>query len=523
MAQDNLGQAVQARGYPKLEDLHSSAANEIVEPFISSTVEECYKKLIAESSCCLDSEIAEHVTKTVVQRPGTEWFCNKSKTWSCTEGCCDGWFDGYGDRGEDLVWTPDGATCSSPRVLYIHGGSWQYCAPDTCGYDSLASKLAQTSKAVVMVHDYPLMPVGDYWTMTAAAHKALQWLQSHGPLGQECEEEAQLFIGGDSSGGGTALSLVLWNMGKAPGEYWRSQTPHVQIAGAFFYSPWTNLMCDTPTYYHNAYASRKKAKHSNPPGMAYSGDIIFQDKPWDNARLYRETAVGYLAGHKDFLSDKVASPFYAEDEFQGGPPLYFVVSGTETITGDSMASASRAAQQGVKVYLDIFPGMWHVFPMYSEGCGTGQPLWQAELVLNRTAHFIRQETIEAAQRSGPIEPCRTNHPQTVTHYGPPLGFHPWVPVQPLRHACHVVDWTGNNSFSGWTIVAAFVGGAIIGAATFGIVGHLRRREPAKSRRKGPSLRLWRPLEEEVPMPAAGESGEVSHPAVPAAASKAFSP
>eukprot|EP00971_Amphidinium_carterae_P211033 4187405-Amphidinium_carterae.1 len=23
-------------------------------------------------------------------------------------------------------------------------------------------------------------------------------------------------------------------------------------------------------------------------------------------------------------------------------------------------------------------GMWHVFPMYSEGCGSGKALWQAE-------------------------------------------------------------------------------------------------------------------------------------------------
>ena len=36
----------------------------------------------------------------------------------------------------------DGIRCSSPRVLYLHGGSWMYSAPDSDGYDALAGKLA---------------------------------------------------------------------------------------------------------------------------------------------------------------------------------------------------------------------------------------------------------------------------------------------------------------------------------------------------------------------------------------------
>jgi len=478
--EDGFGNAHQARGYPQLDELQQTQADVPVEPFISTTVEICYEKLFAESSCCLDSKIEEGVTKTVISRPETTWMCNKSRDWDCRQGCCDGWFGGEGVRGKDLVWTAAGATCESPRILYIHGGSWEYCSPTTCGYDSLASKLASLSQAVVMVIDYPLVPVGHYWSMTAASHSALQWLRTHGPRGEQCSATAPLFIGGDSSGGGTALSLILWNLGHAPGRHRNpAVTPHIQVAGAFFYSPWTNLMCDTPTYYFNTFAERRKAKKGNPAGQSYIGDIVFRDLPFDNARLYRQTAVEYLKDQKDFLTDKVASPFYAEEEYIGGPPMYFAVSGTEVISGDSMASASKAAQQGVKVYLEIYPGMWHVFPMYSEGCGSGKALWQGVLVLNRTASFIQQEAAAASARSGPIVACRTESPQTYTHYGPPLAaYHPWIPVQPLQHACHVVDWTGQTEmqahFGGAAVTAAFLGGFILGAIVLVVLLQLMR-------------------------------------------------
>ena len=29
-----------------------------------------------------------------------------------------------GARGDDQMFVPEGATCETPRLLYIHGGSW---------------------------------------------------------------------------------------------------------------------------------------------------------------------------------------------------------------------------------------------------------------------------------------------------------------------------------------------------------------------------------------------------------------
>ena len=44
------------------------------------------------------------------------------------------------------------------------------------------------------------------------------------------------------------------------------------------------------------------------------------------------------------------------------------------------------------VHVDVHVGMWHDFPMYSEGCGSGEGLWQAALALNRVLALARQYT-----------------------------------------------------------------------------------------------------------------------------------
>merc|ERR1719361_2366092 len=110
-------------------------------------------------------------------------------------------------------------------------------------------------------------------------------------------------------------------------------------------------------------------------------------------------ALDYVAGNQSLLSDPVASPFHATpDLLRGLPPLLMVVSGTETLASDSILFAGKAAAAGAEVVLDIYPGMWHVFPMYSEGCGGHLGgLRQGALALTRSGDFVRQ----AAARGAP--------------------------------------------------------------------------------------------------------------------------
>ncbi|CAE7232887.1 est [Symbiodinium sp. KB8] len=407
----SLGLSVEAHEKPLWKNGHYP-----YEDLISETVAYCYTSIVRNSSCCLDSLYAPGVRKTVVRRVGVGWWCGKS--------CYD---DKKGYRGDDLVWVPEGATCESPRLLWIHGGSWEYGSPDTYSYGQLASKLAGLSGAVVMVPDFPLAPAGTYQVVLGACLDALRWL-AEAPLGDlHCPPGvAPLLVGGDSAGGGTALSLTLklkesggWSP-KGIRESRPEELPGGQIlAGAVFFSPWTNLKCDTPDYYYNAFAKivDKKAFKDPDSGVAYVGDLMFRGHPQENLDEFTVNAKSYVGGDDSLLTDPLASPFFASvDELGGGgiPPLLFAVGGSESILGDSMILAQKAAFYGTSVHVDVHVGMWHDFPMYSEGCGSGVPLWQAARALNRTAAFIKYVAAakQTATRLGLIWPPTKSIPGT---------------------------------------------------------------------------------------------------------------
>ncbi|CAE8705624.1 unnamed protein product, partial [Polarella glacialis] len=361
------------------------------EELVSDSVAYCYAQLVANSFCCQDQAFAAGASRHEVRRAGTEWRCG--------DRCLD---SQKGRRGDDVLWIPEGASCSSPRLLWIHGGSWQWGSPDTESYGQLGSKLAALSGAVVMLIDYPLAPEGNFSTILQAALQGLQWL-AEAPLADlncasssSSDGQAPLFLGGDSSGGGTALSLVLQLKKDGGGQ---------SLAGVILFSPWTNLRCDTPDYYFNAFAKINDTtdfQTTKLHGEVYVGDLMFRGHPKENLDKFTVNAVNYTGADEDLSRDPIASPFYAGPaELAGGglPPLYFAVGGSEAILGDSLIVAQKAAFYGAKVHVDVGVGLWHDFPMYSEGCGSGKEIWQAKRTLNRTAQFIREMAADRTRAS----------------------------------------------------------------------------------------------------------------------------
>lgn len=369
--------------FPEVAAYKDYPYGELVAPVTAH----CYNHLQRDPYCCVDQTYHPGVKRRVFNRNGTEWMCDDVT--KCNDTL-------KGRRGYDAVWIPDNATCRSTRILYIHGGSWKFGSPDSLGYGQLASKLAGMTGAVVMVPDYPLLPQGNYKTILKAARAALEWLGFYGPWEKsDCTgDHPPLFVGGDSSGGGTALSLLL-HLKRSPHEYRLIPDDRTGrlVAGGFFFSPWTNLVCNTPDYYHHAYAKivDTNAFSADGNGTVFVGDIIFRGHPDENAGGFQLNGREY-AGDVVSLTDPLASPFYAgARELQGGgvPPLYFAVGASESIMGDSVLVAQKAAAYGAEINLDIFEGMWHVFPMYSEGCGFGSELWPAMRALNHTARHIK--------------------------------------------------------------------------------------------------------------------------------------
>ena len=336
-----------------------------------SAEDSCRQQLLANGNCCLDQRSDPEALQKQMSRPGTAWQCVLR----------DGCVSTEGRRGRDSIYVPAGATCESCRILFLHGGSWYYGSPVTNGYQALATKLARRTNCVVMLPDFPLLPIGTFPTILTASIAALQYLSTY-QVWESCRPSTpvNLFVSGDSSGGTTALSVIL---------RWKQDPDilpaHASIAGGFFWSPWTNLMCNTPEYVTNAYMHR-------PPPTEISdhvGDIVFNEKPQDNMDAFRKNALEYVGGSLQMLKDPLASPFFADSEWSGVTcPLYFAVGSSETILGDTTILAEKAAANGAPVVVDIFHGMWHDFPMYSEGCGSGQPLWSGHRAWNNTVDFI---------------------------------------------------------------------------------------------------------------------------------------
>lgn len=376
----------------------------------------CYEKLMTDASCCKDQKIPQGVKSQSVFRDGAAWSCGSAAQ---TGACRDAQ---VGQRGEDLLWWPEGADCSTPRILFVHGGGWQRHGPKEASYDILAAKLSLVTGASVLVPDYPLVPVGDYSYILRYLSSAWTWLSDHGANSEDCSlaPTPPLFLAGDSSGAASAMSLLLKLQGQA------SLPP---ADGFFAFSPWINLKCDTPTYYSNAFAAVDDVV-----GKEFVGDILFRGPPRNNSDSLRGLALQYLGGQKALLTDPHASPFYAtEAQLASLPPVYFAVSGTEILGGDAVIMANRLASRGVAAYLDIFPGMWHGFPQHSEGCGSGKELWQGSLALSHAGDFVSQitERLHASGNGGKLPGSGQRTPRTTVHYPHPAQEAPWVSISPL--------------------------------------------------------------------------------------------
>ena len=150
------------------------------------SLEFCRAQLLENGSCCLDQIGDRSVLQRSISRPGTSWEC------IADNGCVS---EPHGLRGDDLLSIPAAATCESCRILFLHGGSWYFGSPTSTGYHVLASKLAARTGCIVMMPDFPLLPVGDFDSMLQASIEAIAWLGSPAVLENcQADDPAKLFV-----------------------------------------------------------------------------------------------------------------------------------------------------------------------------------------------------------------------------------------------------------------------------------------------------------------------------------------
>ena len=199
-------------------------------------------------------------------------------------------------------------------LFYIHGGGYISCSARL--YGVLISKLATTLGMTVYAPDYRLAPEHP---MPAALEDCLA---AYAAL-----PESEVFIGGDSAGGGLTLSTLqaLRDAG--------SKLP----AAAFTISAYADQTGSGETYRTRARADPMMTI----PQMEVLAAAACGDIERDDARV---------------------SPVFGD--FTGLPPLLMLVGDREILQSDSTRSVDKATSQGVPATLHVAPKMHHDWPMF---------------------------------------------------------------------------------------------------------------------------------------------------------------
>ncbi len=241
--------------------------------------------------------------------------------------------------GGELLAAP-AAGAEAPVLLYLHGGGYIACSPET--HRSLVGSLVQRLVARAYVPRYRLAPEHPYPGALDDARAAYRYLLDTVGVAPE-----RLVVAGDSAGGGLALALVMavrdagWPL------------PAAVVA----YSPWTDL----------AVTGRSLDENSERCAM-FAGETIRRA-----ARFY----VGEADPRAPYLS-----PLYGN--FAGLPPLLLHASSDEVLRDDTLRVAALAREAGVTVELSLWARVPHVWQFFAA------VLPEARASLRATQDFVRR-------------------------------------------------------------------------------------------------------------------------------------
>jgi acetyl esterase/lipase len=242
--------------------------------------------------------------------------------------------------GVPAEWVVAAGAGAGPVVLYFHGGAYHLGSP--ARLRGLLGLLSAAAQARVLSAGYRLAPEHPFPAALEDALTAYRWLLASGTPAR------QVVLGGDSSGGGLALAVLvaLRDAGEAlPG-------------AAVVISPWTDLAMGSESLRSRAAVDVMLT----PDGV-------------------REAADWYLAGQDP--RHPYASPLYAD--LHGLPPVLIQAGDAEIIRDDSTRFAAAAQAAGVDVTLEIWPEMPHVWHAFAG------LLPEADEAVERIGRWLRED------------------------------------------------------------------------------------------------------------------------------------
>lgn len=233
-----------------------------------------------------------------------------------------------GSRLRLCIYRLKGSPQDVPGILWMHGGGYLIGTPEQD--HKYIKRLMQRKPCVVVAPDYRLAGTAPYPAALEDCYAALQWMKHHAPqLGIRTD---QLFIGGNSAGGGltAALSLYARDLGE------------VAIA---FQMPLYPMIDD---------------RMANPSARCNNAPV------WNSKsnELGWKSYLGNLYGTPDVPAYAAAA---RATDFTGLPPTCTFVGTAEPFFDETVQYVKALQRAGVKVFFRQFEGCYHAFDRMAPG------------------------------------------------------------------------------------------------------------------------------------------------------------
>jgi len=238
-------------------------------------------------------------------------------------------------------------------LLYLHGGGYVLGGPRE--YRGLTAEIGRSAGLPVLAIHYRLAPEHPFPAAVDDAVAAYRALLDEGL------SASRIVVAGDSAGGGLAVAMQVA----------ARDTGLPMPAGAVAISPWADLSCS---------GGSMTTKAAQDPSVTRDGLL----------RLAGHYLRGTPPGHP------LASPVHAD--LTGLPPLLVQVGSAEILLDDSTRLAAAAAAAGVRVRLDAWPDMVHVWHFFSF------LLPEARQAIQEAGAFLRA-CLEVGSGSGIVAPA----------------------------------------------------------------------------------------------------------------------
>lgn len=218
-------------------------------------------------------------------------------------------------------------------ILQLHGGG--YIGPMKNRYRDFSVLYSKAlGSGSVLTIDYRVAPEHPFPAALEDAYEAYEWLLKRGYSDQ------QIFLAGDSAGGGLALALC----------HYRKDKKKPLPGGLVLMSPWTDLTGSGASYQTN-----------------YHHDPLFGNT--EDSMIKNLDYVGENDPKNPYIS-----PLFGE--FYDFPPMLIQVGSYEMLLSDSEQVAKKVKACQGKVRFSVYEGMFHVFQMAGSLLPESKDAWR---------------------------------------------------------------------------------------------------------------------------------------------------